>query len=55
MSTVREVGMPKTTEKYIAVVHYKAGDPSATVFVSTPAKNRTTCRRQSGTAAFSDG
>jgi hypothetical protein len=25
-------GMPKTTEKYIAVVHYEAGDPSATVF-----------------------
>jgi hypothetical protein len=24
--------MPKTTEKYIAVVHYEAGDPSATVF-----------------------
>ena len=32
MSTVRGVGMPKTTEKYIAVVHYEAGDPSATVF-----------------------
>jgi hypothetical protein len=32
MLTVRGVGMPKTTEKYIAVVHYEAGDPSATVF-----------------------
>jgi hypothetical protein len=32
MSTVRGVGMPKTTEKFIAVVHYEAGDPSATVF-----------------------
>lgn len=32
MSTVGGVGMPKTTEKYVAVVHYEAGDPSATVF-----------------------
>jgi hypothetical protein len=32
MLTVRGVGMPKPTEKYIAVVHYEAGDPSATVF-----------------------
>jgi hypothetical protein len=24
--------MPKTPEKYIAVLHYEAGDPSATVF-----------------------
>jgi hypothetical protein len=32
MLTVRGVGMPKTTEKYIAIVHYEAGDPSATVF-----------------------
>jgi hypothetical protein len=32
MSTVGGVGMPITTEKYIAVVHYEAGDPSATVF-----------------------
>jgi hypothetical protein len=32
MLTVRGVGMPKTTEKYIAVVHYEADDPSATVF-----------------------
>ena len=32
MLTVRGVGMPKTAEKYIAVVHYEAGDPSATVF-----------------------
>jgi hypothetical protein len=52
MSTVRGVGMPKTTEKYM---HYEAGDPSATVFVSTAAENRGTCRRQSGAATFSDG
>jgi hypothetical protein len=32
MSTVGVVGMPKPAEKYIAVVHYEAGDPSATVF-----------------------
>ena len=31
--------MPKTTEKYIAVVHYEAGDPSATVFaIDDPAR-----------------
>ncbi len=39
MLTVRGVGMPKTTDKYIAVVHYEAGDPSATVFaIDDPAR-----------------
>jgi hypothetical protein len=32
MSTVGGVGMPKTIERYVAVVHYEARDPSATVF-----------------------
>jgi len=31
MLTVRGVGTRKTTEKYIAIVHYEAGDPCATV------------------------
>jgi hypothetical protein len=48
MLTVRGVGVPITTEKYIEVVHYEAGDPSATVFVSPAAENRTTCWRQRG-------
>jgi hypothetical protein len=32
MSTVGGVGIPKTTERYVVVVHYEARDPSATFF-----------------------